>query len=302
MLLNYITWNVDPVLIHLGSLEIRWYGLLWALGFFIGYFVMRRIYKREKMAEDSLDKLLVYMLVFTVVGARLGHCLFYEPDYYLSNPLRMLAVWEGGLASHGGAIGILIGLWLYVRNYNKSKKEKTDLQRINYIWIMDRIVVAVCLVGALIRVGNVMNHEIYGTPTSLPWGFVFLRGAEQFCGTVDNYTACNAWDAPCPPSEWLPCHPTGLYEAFFCLVAMGILLWMYYKRDLGHKQPGLMFGTFLIIIFGSRILIEFLKNVQVEFERDMTFDMGQWLSIPFVLLGIGMIVWSFVHRRKVEEN
>ena len=302
MLLNYITWNVDPVLIHLGSLEIRWYGLLWALGFFIGYFVMRRIYKREKMAEDSLDKLLVYMLVFTVVGARLGHCLFYEPDYYLSNPLRMLAVWEGGLASHGGAIGILIGLWLYVRNYNKSKKEKTDLQRINYIWIMDRIVVAVCLVGALIRVGNVMNHEIYGTPTSLPWGFVFLRGAEQFCGTVDNYTACNAWDAPCPPSEWLPCHPTGLYEAFFCLVAMGILLWMYYKRDLGHKQPGLMFGTFLIIIFGSRILIEFLKNVQVEFERDMTFDMGQWLSIPFVLLGIGMIVWSFVHRKKVEEK
>ena len=300
MLLNYITWNVDPVLVHLGSLQIRWYGLLWALGFLIGYFIMKRIYKREKMAEDSLDKLLIYMLVFTVVGARLGHCLFYEPDYYLSNPLKMLAVWEGGLASHGGAIGILIGLWLYVRSYNKSKKEKTDLQRINYIWIMDRIVVAVCLVGALIRVGNVMNHEIYGTPTSLPWGFVFLRGAEQFCGTVDNYTACNAWDAPCPPSEWLPCHPTGLYEAFFCLVAMGILLWMYYKRDLGHKQPGLMFGTFLLIIFGSRILIEFLKNVQVDFERDMTFDMGQWLSIPFVLLGIGMIVWSFVHRRKVE--
>jgi len=190
-------------------------------------------------------------------------------------------------------------LWLYVRNYNKStKKAKTDLQRISYIWILDRIVVAVCLVGALIRVGNVMNHEIYGTPTSFPWGFVFLRGAEQFCGTFDNYTACNAWDAPCPPSEWLPCHPTGLYEAFFCLVAMGILLWMYYKRDLGHKQPGLMFGTFLIIIFGSRICIEFLKNVQVDFERNMTFDMGQWLSVPFVIIGIVMIVWSFIHKEK----
>lgn len=300
MLLNYITWNVDPVLFHLGSLQVRWYGLLWALGFLIGYFVMKRIYQREKMAEDSMDKLLIYMLVSTIIGARLGHCLFYEPDYYLSNPLKMLAVWEGGLASHGGAIGILIGLWLYVRSYNKSPKKKDDRQRINYIWILDRIVVAVCLVGALIRVGNVMNHEIYGTPTSLPWGFVFLRGVEQFCGTVDNYTACNAWDAPCPPSEWLPCHPTGLYEAFFCLVAMGILLWMYYKRDLGHKQPGLMFGTFLIIIFGSRIGIEFLKNVQVDFERNMTFDMGQWLSVPFVLIGIGMIVWSFVHRRKVE--
>jgi prolipoprotein diacylglyceryl transferase len=302
MLLNYITWNVDPVLIHLGSLQIRWYGLLWTLGFLIGYFIMRRIYRKEKMTDESLDKLLIYMLIFTVVGARLGHCLFYEPDYYLSHPLKMLAVWEGGLASHGGAIGILIGLWFYVRGYNKSKKEKDNLQHINYIWILDRVVVAVCFVGALIRVGNVMNHEIYGTPTSLPWGFVFLRGSEQFCGTVDNYTACNAWDAPCPSSEWLPCHPTGLYEAFFCLVAMSILLWMYYKHDLGIKQPGLMFGTFLVIIFGSRIFIEFLKNVQVEFERNMTFDMGQWLSIPFVVIGIAMIIWSFVQRKKVENQ
>lgn len=298
MLLNYITWNVDPVLIDLGALQIRWYGLLWALGFFIGYFVMRRIYKKERMTDDSMDKLLVYMLVSTVVGARLGHCLFYEPQEYLTHPLEMLKLWEGGLASHGGAFGILIGLGLYVRNYNKSKKGKDNLQKINYIWILDRVVVAVCLVGSLIRVGNVMNHEIYGTPTSLPWGFVFMRGAEQFCGTFDNYTACYAWDAPCPPSQWLPCHPTGLYEAFFCLVAMCILLWMYYKRDLGHKQPGLMFGTFLVIIFGSRILIEFLKNVQVDFERDMVFDMGQWLSIPFVVVGIGMIVWSFAQRKK----
>ena len=302
MLLNYITWNVDPVLIDLGALQIRWYGLLWAVGFLIGYYIMQRIYRKEKMTEDSLYSLLMYMLISTIIGARLGHCLFYQPEEYLAHPLDILKVWEGGLASHGGAIGILIGLWLYVRSYNKSKKKKDEKQRINYIWILDRIVVAVCLVGALIRVGNVMNHEIYGTPTSLPWGFVFLRGAEQFCGTFDNYTACNAWDAPCPPSEWLPCHPTGLYEAFFCLVAMGILLWMYYKRDLGNRQPGLMFGTFLVIIFGSRILIEFLKNVQVDFERDMVFDMGQWLSIPFVIVGIGMIVWSFVHRKKAEKN
>ena len=302
MLLNYITWNVDPVLVDLGVLQIRWYGLLWALGFLIGYYVMQRMYRKEKMTEDSMYSLLMYMLISTIIGARLGHCLFYQPEEYLAHPLDILKVWEGGLASHGGAIGILIGLWLYVRSYNKSKKKKDEKQRITYIWILDRIVVAVCLVGALIRVGNVMNHEIYGTPTSLPWGFVFLRGAEQFCGTFDNYTACNAWDAPCPPSEWLPCHPTGLYEAFFCLVAMGILLWMYYKRDLGNRQPGLMFGTFLVIIFGSRILIEFLKNVQVDFERDMVFDMGQWLSIPFVLVGIGMIVWSFVQRKKAEKR
>ena len=209
-----------------------------------------------------------------------------------------MKIWEGGLASHGGAIGILIGLWLYVRSYNKATKKKDEKQRISYIWVLDRVVIAVCLVGALIRCGNVMNHEIYGTPTSLPWGFVFLRGAEQFCGTFDNYTACFAWDAPCPPSKWLPCHPTGLYEAFFCLVAMAILLWMYYKRDLGNRQPGLMFGTFLIIIFGSRIGIEFLKNVQVDFERNMVFDMGQWLSVPFVLIGIVMIVWSFTHKER----
>ena len=300
MLLNYITWNVDPVLFSIGSLSVRWYGLLWALGFFFGYFVMRNIYRHEKVSDDWMDKLLIYMLVSTVIGARLGHCLFYEPEFYLTHPLKIFAIWEGGLASHGGAIGILIGLWIYVRVYNKATKKKEEKQRITYLWLLDRVVVPVCLVGALIRCGNVMNHEIYGTPTSLPWGFVFLRGAEQFCGTFDNYTPCYAWDAPCPPSEWLPCHPTGLYEAFFCLVAMGILLWMYYKRDLGNKQPGLMFGTFLIIIFGSRIGIEFLKNVQVEFEKNMTFDMGQWLSVPFVLVGIGMIVWSFVNRKKME--
>ena len=298
MLLNYITWNVDPVLFHLGSLQVRWYGLLWALGFFLGYFIMRNIYRHEKVSDDWMDKLLIYMLVSTVVGARLGHCLFYEPEFYLKHPLKMFAIWEGGLASHGGALGILIGLWIYVRVYNKSTKKKEEKQRITYLWLLDRIVVPVCLVGALIRCGNVMNHEIYGTPTSLPWGFVFMRGAEQFCGTYDNYTPCFAWDAPCPPSEWLPCHPTGLYEAFFCLVAMGILLWMYYKRDLGNKQPGLMFGTFLVIIFGSRIGIEFLKNVQVEFERNMVLDMGQWLSVPFVIVGIVMIVRSFVHKER----
>jgi prolipoprotein diacylglyceryl transferase len=298
MLLNYITWNVDPVLFSIGSLSVRWYGLLWALGFFFGYFVMRNIYRHEKVSDDWMDKLLIYMLVSTVIGARLGHCLFYEPEFYLTHPLKIFAIWEGGLASHGGAIGILIGLWIYVRVYNKATKKKEEKQRITYLWLLDRVVVPVCLVGALIRCGNVMNHEIYGTPTSLPWGFVFMRGAEQFCGTFDNYTPCFAWDAPCPPSEWLPCHPTGLYEAFFCLVAMGILLWMYYKRDLGNKQPGLMFGTFLVIIFGSRIGIEFLKNVQVDFERNMVLDMGQWLSVPFVIVGIVMIVRSFVHKER----
>lgn len=281
MILNYIYWNVDPVALSLGPLQVRWYGICWAVGFLFGYLLMSRVYKHEKMPEWAMDSLLIYMLVSTAVGARLGHCLFYQPEYYLSHPVEILKIWEGGLASHGGAIGILIGLWLYVRMFNKStKKQKGERQHITYLWLLDRIVIPVCLVGALIRLGNVFNSEIYGTPTTLPWGFVFVRGNERFFNET---------------GELLPCHPTGLYEAFFCLVAMALLLWMYYKRNLGDKRPGLMFGTFLIIIFGSRIGIEFLKNVQVAFENNMVFDMGQWLSVPFVIVGIVMIVRSFRH-------
>lgn len=279
MTINYITWNVDPVAFSLGPVEVRWYGICWALGFLFGYLLMSKVYKKEKMPEGEMDSLLIYMLVSTVIGARLGHCLFYEPEYYLSKPLEMLKIWEGGLASHGGAIGILIGLWLYVRRFNrKTNKKKDEKTHITYLWILDRIVIPVCLVGAFIRLGNVFNSEIYGTPTTLPWGFVFVRGNEQFFDESGNL---------------LPCHPTGLYEAFFCIVAMFLLLWMFFKRDLGDRRPGLMFGTFLVIIFGSRIAIEFLKNVQVAFEKNMMFDMGQWLSVPFVVVGIVMIVRSF---------
>lgn len=283
MFLNFITWDVNPVAFSLGPLEVRWYGICWALGFLFGYLLMNKVYKKEKMPEGEMDVLLIYMLVSTVIGARLGHCLFYEPDYYLSHPVDILKIWEGGLASHGGAVGILIGLWLYVRRFNKkalnkTKREKDEKTHITYLWILDRIVIPVCLVGAFIRLGNVFNSEIYGTPTTLPWGFVFVRGFEQFPG---------------PDGELLPCHPTGLYEAFFCLVTMALLLWMFFKHDIGDKHPGLMFGTFLVIIFGSRIAIEFLKNVQVEFEKNMMFDMGQWLSVPFVLVGIVMIIYSF---------
>ena len=281
MVLNFITWDVNPEAFSLWSLSVRWYGICWALGFLFGYILMSRVYKKEKMPEGELDSLLIYMLVSTVVGARLGHCLFYEPEYYLSKPINILKIWEGGLASHGGAIGILIGLWLYVRRFNKkalkNNKKKDEKSHITYLWILDRIVIPVCLVGAFIRLGNVFNSEIYGKPTTLPWGFIFVRGNEKFFD--EN-------------GELLPCHPTGLYEAFFCLVAMVLLLWMFFKRDIGDKRPGLMFGTFLIIIFGSRIAIEFLKNVQVSFEQNMMFDMGQWLSVPFVITGIVMIVRS----------
>lgn len=259
MLLNYIVWDVNPYIFHIGERPIAWYGLLWAMVFIIGYYIMKNIYKRESLNEDQLDKLLMYMLVSTIVGARLGHCLFYEPEYYFSNPIKFLCVWEGGLASHGGAIGILIGLYIYAKKVNKP-----------YIWILDRIVIPTAIGGALIRMGNLMNSEIYGQPTILPWGFKFVR------------------DYPIGmPIENIPaCHPTQIYEALFCVAVFIYLLHAYYRQNMGEKRPGFMFGIFLIVVFGSRILIEFIKNHQVDFEDNMILDMGQLLSIPFVIVGI----------------
>lgn len=270
MLFNYVVWDVDPYIFHIGSRPIAWYGLLWALVFICGYYIMKNIYKRENMNEDQLDMLWMYMLISTVLGARLGHCLFYEPSYYLSNPIEILKVWEGGLASHGGAIGILIGLFIYAKKINKP-----------YIWTLDRIVVPAAIGGALIRLGNLMNSEIYGEPTTLPWGFKFVR------------------DYPIGmPIENIPaCHPTQIYEALFCVAVFVYLLYAYYKQNMTEKRPGFMFGIFLIVIFGSRILIEFIKNPQVEFETSMTLDMGQWLSIPFLVAGIWLVIRSYTNKK-----
>lgn len=272
MSLNYVVWDVNPYIFHIGNRPIAWYGLLWAMVFVIGYYIMRSIYKKEKLSDDQLDKLFIYMLVSSVVGARLGHCLFYEPSYYLSHPVDIFKVWEGGLASHGGAIGILIGLFIYSKQIKKP-----------FLWIMDRIVVPTAIGGALIRMGNLMNSEIYGEPTTLPWGFKFVR------------------DYPIGmPIENIPaCHPTQIYEALFCVLVFVYLMYAYHKQNMAVKRPGFMFGVFLIVVFGSRILIEFIKNPQVEFESSMTLDMGQILSIPFFAAGIWLVVRSFVRKTKV---
>lgn len=267
MSLNYVVWDVDPYIFHIGSRPIAWYGLLWAMVFLLGYYIMKKIYKKENLGDNLLDKLFVYMLLFTVVGARLGHCLFYEPSHYLSNPIEFLYIWEGGLASHGGAIGILIGLFIYARKIHKP-----------YLWILDRIVIPVALGGAFIRMGNLMNSEIYGQPTMLPWGFKFVRD----------------YPVGMPIEEIPACHPTQIYEAIFCILVFSYLLYAYYRQDMGNKRPGFMFGIFLVVVFGSRILIEFIKNPQVEFEKAMTLDMGQWLSIPFVLAGLWFVIRSIV--------
>ncbi|MBS0011148.1 MAG: prolipoprotein diacylglyceryl transferase, partial [Bacteroidales bacterium] len=167
MELAIITWDVNPEIFRIGNFAPRWYGVLFASGFLFGYLIFKRIFKNEGLKEELLDRLTIYVAIGTIVGARLGHCLFYEPSYYLSNPLEILKVWRGGLASHGAAVGIPLVLWLWVRQEKKP-----------YIWILDRIVIVVALGGAMIRLGNLMNSEIYGIETTLPWGFVFLRNGE----------------------------------------------------------------------------------------------------------------------------
>jgi len=220
--------------------------------------MMRKIFRNEGLSDATLDRLTVYMAIGTIVGARLGHCLFYEPEYYLARPLEILKVWHGGLASHGAAIGILLVLWLFVR---KEKKP--------FMWIIDRVVIVVALAGTMIRLGNLMNSEIYGVETTLPWGFVFLRNGET-----------------------APKHPTQIYEALAYLITFGILMRIYWK-NLGKQRPGLLFGLFLIFVFGFRFLVEYIKEDQVEFEAGMRLNMGQWLSVPLIIAGIAILVWAF---------
>ena len=273
MTLNYIVWDVSPFIFTfpenfpiLGGRPIAWYGLLWAMVFIVGYFIMKKVYQKEGLGEELVEKLVITMLIFTVIGARLGHCLFYEPDYYLSNPIKILYIWEGGLASHGGAIGILLGLLFYSRKIKKSM-----------LWVLDRVVIGVAIGGAFIRIGNLMNSEIYGYETTLPWGFKFVRD----------------W-VPGTPIEAIPaCHPTQIYEALVCVIVFVILLYLFFKKDTINKHPGFFFGFFCTMIFGSRILIEFIKQPQVEFENSMVLDMGQWLSIPFFLAGVYFLIRSY---------
>lgn len=261
-MLNYITWNVNPELFSIGSLHIRWYGLLWALGIWLTLVITQKIYKHEKLPDQWLDKLFIYTVIGAVVGARLGHCLFYNPSYYLARPWEMLFIWQGGLASHGGAIGIIISTYLYNKKVSKR----------GFIWVFDRLVIGVAVAGAMIRLGNLMNSEIYGGPTTLPWGFIFLR---------DGQTE--------------PMHPTQIYEILYCLITFGLTYWLYWKKE-AYKRTGLIFGVFLIGIFFSRFLIEYVKNNQESFENDMLLNMGQILSIPFIIWGIWLIINS---RKKV---
>jgi prolipoprotein diacylglyceryl transferase len=212
---------------------------------------MLRIFQKEKIPEALLDQLSMYMLISTVVGARLGHVLFYEPAEYLAHPLDILKIWQGGLASHGAAIGIIFALYLFSRKTRQP-----------FLWVIDRIVIVVALSGFFIRMGNLFNSEIYGNITNMPWGFIFSRAGEE-----------------------LPRHPTQIYEGLCYLVLFFYLLWYYFQKD-GKPRPGFLFGSFLVILFSARLVIEFLKEPQVNFENSMALNMGQLLSIPFIIAGI----------------
>ena len=260
-----VVWDFDPVMFRIGSLDIRYYGLMWAVAILIAAKFFDNFVKREGLSPAVSESIFLYGTLGTIIGSRLGHCLFYDPAYYLAQPWTILTEFrDGGMASHGAAIGILVGLWLF------SRKNKLP-----YLWSLDRILIGVTIGGALVRFGNLCNSEIFGTATTLPWGFEFVRSAKWV-------------------NEFAPAavHPTQIYEALCYLVDFFVLLWMYYGRDYARRRPGLMFGVGLMGIFLSRFVLELIKTEQEAFEVGMTLNMGQWLSIPFILLAGVTIYWA----------
>ncbi len=266
----FITWDFDPVLFTLFGHPIVWYGLLFALGLIIlGPWIEKKMWEHEKLDSKWFESLAVYVFVGTIVGARLGHVLFYDPAYYLANPAKIFVTWEGGLASHGGTIGIIIACWLYSHRVTRK----------SILWVLDRLAVPTGIVAAMIRLGNLTNSEIFGRPTTLPWGFRFIR-SEEYRHLVPNMD--------------MGCHPTQIYEALCYLAVFALCMWLYWKRDAARRYSGLIMGVFLTGIFLSRFIIERIKIVQEPWElkliESVGLNMGQLLSIPFVLAGIWLII------------
>jgi len=255
--LAQITWDVSPEIFRLGPLPIRWYSLGWLLAFGVGFYIVRYMYRREGKPEADLESILLYMILGAIIGARLGHCFFYRPDYYLANPLEIIAFWKGfrGLASHGGALGILVSLYLYSRRHPDQP----------YLWLLDRVAVPTALGGFFIRMGNLMNSEILGLPSDAPWAMIFTR--------VDA----------------VPRHPAQLYEALSYLLIFFLLLSIY-RRKGAQVSRGFLIGAFFATVFGARFLIEFVKERHAAFEAGLPLSMGQILSIPMVALGLALMI------------
>lgn len=262
--LTYITWDIDPDIFTIPIINhpVRWYGLLFALAFLISQQIMYFIYKKDGRPVSEVDTLTIYTVVATIVGARLGHVLFYDPVHYFQNPHKIIMIWEGGLASHGGVIGILIAIYLFAR---KTK--------VNYLWVLDRVSIVASLTFCMIRLGNLMNSEMIGTPTNLPWAFIFTH--------MDD----------------VPRHPAQLYEAIHYIIWFIVLFLVWYRLK-DRMKNGLLFSWSLIVLFTFRFVDEFFKLDQVEFEGGMILNMGQLLSIPFILTGIGLLI--FITSKKRE--
>jgi len=256
MILSYITWDVSPEIFSLGPLTMRWYGLLFASGFLIGYYIVRQMFLQEKAPEEWLEQIFMYMVLGTVIGARLGHVFFYEWGYYSQHLTEIPMVWKGGLASHGGTLGVLAGLWIFSKRISKK----------SILWILDKVVVPTALVGCFIRLGNLMNSEIYGLPTDASWAFLFVRNA-----TVKD----------------IPVHPVQLYEALSYLGIFIFLMWVYWRTDL-RKRQGFIFGLFFVLLWSARFILEYYKEDQGGFGEIFNgiLSTGQWLSIPFFLAGL----------------
>lgn len=271
-IVNFITWDWNPVIIT-SPVTIR-YGAMFAIGFIAGVALLSRMYRHEGVKSSRVDSLFVIVVICTIIGARLGHVFFYAWDYYSQHPADIFKIWEGGLASHGGAIAIIIGVAFY--SYYVTRR--------NPLWTLDRLVVPVALVAGLIRLGNLFNSEIFGHVTTLPWGFHFVNSPE--------------WREMCMQYGYqVACHPTQIYEALCYFALFGLLMFMYWKRNAEERQ-GLLTGVFLTILFAARFLIEFVKNPQEDFEADMLFNMGQYLSVPFIIAGIYLTVRALRRPRK----
>ncbi len=346
--LSYIIWNIDPEAFSIGSLSIRWYGILFGLGFLISQQILAWIFKQEGKPEKDVGTLTIYMLIATVVGARLGHVFFYEPMRYLENPIDIFKIREGGLASHGATIGILLALYIY------SKRKKGQ----SYLWVLDRLVIVIALTGSLIRLGNFMNSEIIGLPSQSSTGVVFARDAvwvldnddavEQVLIEENSSVSADKGYAPIDltlrfasgdyskdqlrkyleqnvqnafqhhyvaehlklpgdaidyqlsksEGKWqakflvwgIVRYPAQLFESISCILLFGLLLVVWYRKK-QHLTHGVLFSIFLVVVFGLRFVYEFYKENQVAFEDGLALNMGQWLSIPLVIFGIGLFFY-----------
>lgn len=260
-MLAQITWEASPEIVNIGPITLRWYGLMFAAGFSIGFVMVRRMFLKENAPEQWLDTLFLYLVLGTVLGARIGHVLFYQWDYYVANPVEIFQIWKGGLASHGGVIGVLTALWAFSRFVSKKP----------FLWVADKVATPIALVGAMIRFGNLMNSEIVGTPSDSPWAFHFVKAARLSMRDV-------------------PRHPVQLYECLSYLFTFALLYYLYWKRDAWQK-PGLMTGLWFVFIFGFRFIWEFFKSDQGGFQEALgnSLSTGQWLSIPCVLFGLYLV-------------